>query len=149
MAERELFVDKFKEDHYLRKEFDHVDEKYKNRDINKLTVGSGKDIWWNCSICPEHKSFMKKLYKRIKINHIYKIYSCKELSFKGKDYLGFVAYEQKEVYIKKGKEFLNTLYHELAHIIINESNSKMRSDEKFIIKLSRLIKQIFILKRNI
>ena len=93
------------------------------------------------------------LKKKIKIgNSFYKIFVCDKVIFNGKDYLGFVNYTKRLIFLKKGKSLNETLNHEIIHALLNEVylNSKknkriikkLRSDEDFIESLRELIPQI-------
>lgn len=103
----------------------------------------------------------EKQYKKVKVGKsFYKILICKTLKFNNKNYVGFIDYNNKEIFIKKGlkkSDFINTLNHELTHAFMYEIYKnkgiqnkkiiqKLRSYEPFIESLSFLIGQNFKFK---
>ena len=79
--------------------------------------------------------FSGKLYKRIKVGKtIYSVFKCSKIKADGLNYIGFVNYTHKEIYIKKQlskKNFKETLKHELIHAFLNELYKKTK-DKKYL-----------------
>jgi hypothetical protein len=99
------------------------------------------------------KTENEKEFKKMRVGRLfYKIVKCDKLIFNNKNYIGFIDYDKRSIYIEKGKYFKETLRHELSHAFINEISlknlkyKKLKSDEFFINALSELINQNYSLK---
>jgi len=90
----------------------------------------------------------------------YKIYTCDVLKINKRSYGGFIIYEDKEIYLIRGRDLEKKLIHELTHAFFHElsrvknmKNKKMvktlRGYEKFIEDIRYLIMQNFKLKKEI
>lgn len=94
---------------------------------------------------------------KIKLKRTYKIKKEKQI-LKDKKLLGFVDYYHKIIYLKKGNSEQNSLYHELAHILIYELSAgsktyktlcfleNLGNDENFIEFFGDLLKNAFKIK---
>ena len=102
----------------------------------------------------------EKFEREIKINKsFYKIYFCKILKFNNKSYDGFIVYKDKKIYLKKVKNYEDTLIHEIIHAFLNEISTHKKVKNKRMIKtlggnelfiecLGYLIQQNFKLNRS-
>lgn len=101
------------------------------------------------------KTDNERTLKKIKIGKsFYKVVKCDKLIFRNKNYIGFIDYDIKTIYLKNHKNIKETFRHELTHAFIYEIYKKkrkkiylkLRSDEFFINALSELIEQNFYFK---
>jgi len=85
----------------------------------------------------------------------YKVYICKILKFNNKNYVGFVDYKERSIFLKKEDKCIReTLIHEILHTFLHEIYKKqkkkyykkLRSNESFVERLGYLISQNFKLK---